>query len=238
MLLCFMLVRAPAALWVYGAQSALPGLSVSTVEGSLWQGQAQGISWQWASRPMGLSRLRWQLKPWSLLLLSPGLELDANLHQQTFQGYLSLPLGQGLRLRDFSMVMPASQLPVPAPLPLSGRVRVDIGRLDIEDQAVSDAEGRVVLEAVQLHAQQSWQLGSFAAELTAQSGDIHARLFDLGGPGQLAGELQLAITGAYRLDTSLGIEDQQATGLAEVLPLLGEPAGQGRVRMQLSGKLW
>lgn len=238
MLLVCILARAPAALWVYGAQAALPGFTVTAVEGSIWRGQAQGLAWQWQSQAMGLSRLRWQLTPWSLLLLSPAVEVDANLHEQQFQGHISAPLGQSLRLREFTIVMPASQLPVQAPLPVSARVSVDIARLSVDERAISELEGRVALEGVQVHGQRKWALGSFAAELFAAQGDLHARLFDLGGPGRLAGEMQVATSGAYRLDTSLGLEAYQEDGLASVLALLGESGEEGQVRIRREGQLW
>lgn len=241
-LLICILVEAPASLLVLGLQREIPTLKVGSVSGSLWRGSAYSVSWPGTGQGRGvdLSRFSWKLKPWSLLLLSPAVELDAKYREQEFQGRVSTTLAGTWRLQEFNALLPAQALALPTPLPLSGRLSIAIDRLTVEgSRGFTEAQGRIALQDVSFQdGSRRWPLGNFAADLGTHQGQLKASMFDLGGPGSLEGEFLLAGGGQFSLSSLVAPRGDDGPLGQSLLTLLGEPTEDGRVRLQYSGQLW
>lgn len=238
-LLFFIVLLAPAGLLVGGLQQQLPGLKVSSVSGTVWRGEAYGLSWGSPRRGIALTTLKWRARAWSLLALSPAADIEGQLEEQQYSARLSLPLGHDLRLENLRAELPLAALAVNSPVPLSGRVSAEVARLTIDDDRIAELSGRVVLHDLVIEGQQRpLPLGSFAAELDQRDGELVAKLFDLGGPGKLEGELRLGLDGEYRTDSVIALASDSDESLRNWLPLLGEPTADDRYRLVQRGRFW
>lgn len=237
-LLVLLVVQMPASLLVLGTQRQWPALKITAVDGTFWQGRAYGLSCRWRGQVLALSTLQWRWRPGSLLTLRPALDIDARRGEQFYRGRLALSPGR-LQLQQVAAQLPLALWAEPRGLPLSGRVSIDLQRLDLDGDRIVQASGRVVVEqAVLMERHRQLPLGAFAAELGQRDGALRARLFDLAGPGQLAGELSLDLAGRYRWEAALVLREGADPALVNWLPLLGERRQDGGFMLRGQGALW
>lgn len=124
----------------------LPGLELVGVQGSLYQGQVTHLVWHGQS----LGRLRWQLKPWSLLGLTikEQITLDGPL-SGTFNVFQS-PLSKGVENLHLSFSAQALNRAVSLPFQTQGTFQVKLNKLALSNHRCQSASGQVDWKKPQL----------------------------------------------------------------------------------------
>lgn len=164
----FLIALAPAEWLLQRIQARVPELSWSGAEGSIWNGKVARV--QFAGWPV--QDLHWQLSPWSLLKLKPGLQLRCDGPALRAQAHVQIDRHGQLQVSELVADAPATTL---APL-----IRYPGIQLDGELQARFSAIG------VQLAAGAPPQLQRLDGQLDWSAASVRTPL----GLGQLGG-LQL-----------------------------------------------
>ncbi|GHD09740.1 hypothetical protein GCM10007052_08200 [Halioglobus japonicus] len=234
-LLVCLLVLAPARLvtvFIPAGQAQLQG-----VNGSLWHGTASRAVVSTQVGALQLGQLEWRIKPWSLLLLAPRVELRSQWGQQYLNAQLLVRGAEDIDLNAVDVRLPAELVKQVLPLELAGLVSLQASRLSVRAGVPVAAEGRLVWQQAGWRASGAIRpLGDYALELTSsENGNIAGEVITLSG--DLVAEGGLALEGnQYSVDVLLsgpGLDDRM---LQQSLQLVATPEGQN-FRVKLTGAL-
>ncbi len=233
LLLIALLASAPARLIVH----LLPADAVimQGVQGTLWSGQATRVLVASGSGYLHLGQMEWRLRPLSLLLFSPQLDLDSRWGLQRFAGSVKFGGSDVIELEDVDAVLDARLLRQYVPLELAGSVSLQLQYLTIEAGLSREGKGRLVWQdGGWVSPQGQRPLGSYALDFTQQQGEpLNAQVITLEGDVHAEGSIQL-LERNYDIDIRLdgpGLDDPQ---LRQALQLLAAPQGDG-FRVKLAG---
>ncbi|QFU75024.1 type II secretion system protein N [Halioglobus maricola] len=234
LVLC-LVVLAPARLvllFVPAGQAELQGVS-----GSLWHGAASRAIVRTDAGMFHLGELEWKLKPWSLLLLAPRVELSSSWGQQHLNALLTVHGSKDIDLAALDAQVPAELVKHFLPLQLTGLVSLQAPQIEIRDGLVTGAQGRLV-----------WQQGGWQAGGAPRSLGDYALEFNQLEDGTLAGEV-ITLAGELQAEGDLGLRGREYTvdvllsgpGLADPmleqsLQLVATPEG-GNYRVKLQGTM-
>lgn len=239
-LLGFILLQAPATLVYLALQTRLPELRVSGMAGTVWRGKAMGIAAPFGGQAVGIGKLDWQVRPWSLFLLHPGIDFQGRQDDQKFSGRLDLSLTSGWHLRDTTLELPLARLGQMETLPLDGTIEIDLDSLSVVDARLRAIEGRAWLRSATLFvAGKRFLLGDLAAELDMSGeGGLRADFVsDSAQPMGISGALVINPAGNYQLETVVALEADKFSDLERLLPLLGESLGGRQYRLVFAGNM-
>lgn len=232
--LVFLIIMMPAAWW-FRLLPLPAAIQHGPVTGTLWQGQIQQVQYQ----QLQLAELRWQLQPWSLLLLRAELQLDSGSMQQQHLPYLQAQLRLSpvaVEVRDALL-----RLPVPAVLPLlelplpvqaEGNLLFDVSRLVIREQQCHELTGSASwLDARLQPPTGTWlNLEHFHASLRCENNQPllttdPANILALAIDATVNQQGQLTVSGTLQPSAQLPDEVHQA------MRFVGTPDAQGRYRL-------
>jgi hypothetical protein len=184
-----------------------------------------------------LGRVEWRLRPWSLLLFSPRLAIDASWGNQLARGDVILRGGDAVGLRDFELLIDAALVQQLAPVALDGSLRADIARLELAGGEPLETQGRAVWQGAAWLAPAGRKLlGDYALELQQpEAGPLVGTVLTLAGPVTASGSIALEGR-VYRIDLDIGSEGAMDPGLQQALSLVAQPVSTG-YKLQLDGAL-
>jgi len=233
--LLFLVAELPAAR-LLGWLSLPPGVGLSGVSGTLWQGQVALVTWQGRR----LRAVGWRLNPGSLLLGHPSAQLTfADADGLSGKGELSWRGGWQVRALDLQA--PAEVLlaaaAVPWPVTVSGRVRLQIDEGQLEQANCLSLAGQVRWSQARLGT----PLGELAldeavAQLGCTQGRLQADVRQSSSQLSLKGRAELGSQGQYRFSGILEPGQELAPTLAGVLEQLGRRDSQGQIRLSAQGR--
>ena len=230
----FVIITTPAVWWL----RMLPvpaAVQFGQVSGSLWQGQIRQLQIQ----QVPFSDLRWQLNPWSLLMLRADITVTAGAIHQENQPYLSahiqlkpteIRVTNGLLKLPVATLLPLLQLPVP--VQATGELVLEINQLQVRDQECASLIGNASwLDAKLQPPVGSWlDLQHFHANLSCENQQpvlitdpANILALDVRATVNAAGKLQ--VSGTLRPAAELPAEVHQA------MQFVGAPDAEGRYRL-------
>ncbi len=201
----FALTRIPAT-WAAYFMTQGNTLGLSGVQGTVWSGQARLASIEIDNQQYSLGTLRWDLKPLSLLTLTPCADVNATLESQTIDGRVCAGLGGSVAVSDTSIDAPASLVQAGVPVPIQGQLVANIQLMEMNQGRLSALQGNLTWTNARIQAEGSWlSLGSFAAEAhyDAEQDALVADVFDLDGPIDLEVETRLPLAGGIFVEGDL-----------------------------------
>ncbi|MEO0436322.1 MAG: type II secretion system protein N [Pseudomonadota bacterium] len=215
-----------------GAPVQLSGLTGTALNGEAARAIANS-----PAGPIHLGRLSWSVNPFTLLTLSPKLDLESEWGRQRF----STRAGVGTdstSLSDVDASLPAALIRQLLPIALDGMLKLQLERFSLVDGVATEAQGRLVWEsAAWLTNTGARPLGTYVAELSSsEQGAISADILTLSGSVVIEGSAQFQ-GDRYELDLKLsGDGTPLDRELSQALSLLASPEGEA-FRMKLSGSL-
>jgi general secretion pathway protein N len=233
LLLCAnLLMTAPARLLyrlVPGEQLQLHGLS-----GTVWRGSASSVLLRLPQGYLELGAVHWALRPLSLLLLAPHLELRSEWGNQTLVGELVLR-GQ----RDLDVVYLEGQVAADllrhfAPVAIDGMLKLQLEGLQLRDGLPHSVSGRLVWQDAGWRSPRGpVPLGSYALDVQQPPGEaLHAQVITLAGPLQASGSVEL-LQRHYAVDILLSGEGNLDAQLKNMLAQIAVPEDAGfRIAMK------
>lgn len=212
-----------------------PNLRAAGLTGTAWSGQAAVIQVQ----GQNLERLRWQLKPWSVLLGQ--LELDLQLDGADLAGSATVGLKPdgSVQLSDVDLRLAGSQASTlfRAPMDLGGQFVLQLQSASLLGQKLQSADGVVRWQRAAVVSPFDQPLGEFVANLSSEAEGVKAQVKDEGGPLQLDGVATLKPDGSYSFNGSVTVRDTQQQLLVQGVKALGRPGPDGRVPLRYNGRI-
>jgi general secretion pathway protein N len=233
--LVFLVATFPAAVVARWAPPQL-GIDPGAVRGTVWSGALEGLA-------VGDSRLgpiRWEGRPWRLLLGEAVYDLDVEGKGLKAVGRLGWSLTGGtLSLRDLGLRLDAAVLRdlgvVPVQLEGTGEGRVT--RLDWRPGGLPLVEGELNWQGAILHLPARLDLGT--VELRATTDDGSSEITWDGQPGSVdvGGSLTLTPPVDYRVRLRVKPVAELDSSAERVLGMLGRPAPDGAYTLNFSGQI-
>ncbi|MFT4614215.1 MAG: general secretion pathway protein N [Bacteroidia bacterium] len=204
--------------------------------GTLWKGRAGRTMVSVPAGFLHLGTVQWSLRPWSLLTLSPQVNLRSDWGSQVINADLIIKGTQDLVVRELDARVDADLLRQFAPVALSGSFSTQLQEFELKDGLPYSAKGRVVWEnAAWVSPGGSVPLGSYALDVEQAPGEVlMGEVVTLSGPLQAEGELQLEGR-RYAVDILTSGDDALAGPLKNALSMLAEPGPDG-YRIVLDGE--
>lgn len=218
-----------------------PGLSVSGVQGTLWSGSAASI----AGDGLAVRDVRWNVRPWQLLLGRVSAAVEARLPD----GFVATDMVASPRSIRFANLRGGAALSsLTNVLPvrgMRGQASVALESLELEGNWPTRVVGELRLAGLEVAPfvsngrQQLLALGDYTVTFTAAPPrEIAARFVDNGGPLDVNGTVSIDATRSYTLDALIepraGADEQLVQGLTI---MTAEPDAEGRRRLTLTGSL-
>jgi hypothetical protein len=206
----------------------LPGDAVvmQGFRGTLWRGSASRVLVHAGAGYLHLGAVQWSLRPLSLLLLAPRLEIESRWGKQRLVGELIVRGARDLEMRDFDASFPAELVRHFAPVELQGTLSAQLTGLRLRDGLPQSADGRLVWQqAAWLSPMGSRPLGTYAVDFRQPpGGTLAGQIQTLSGPVEASGSIEL--TGrAYRIDILLAGQGPFEPQLQQALSLVASPRG-------------
>lgn len=175
------IVKTPAQWAAWFALESAPGLSLSGVSGSLWKGKAANAQLQIERESLQFGSITWQVKPLSLLSLSP----CAFLTSQNVTGELCASPNGNFKAKQLLVdQVPANLFERLVGVQLGGTGSATINQAKFDQMFVVDTiSGNLTWQNARLNIGDGWHaLGSFAADITESgNGGIKAQLTTIEG---------------------------------------------------------
>ena len=211
-----------------------PGMSLESVEGTVWRGRAN-VAWH-ALGPQAATNVRWQWRPAALLSGTMAYEVVANGNNLDGHGIVAHGLRAG-SVEDFTLDADASAIAAWIPLASAwqpgGHMRARIERLEWDGRELQGhAEAQWTDAALALSTVKP--VGTYALKLDAAGGPARVTVTTLKGPLRISGDGTLEGVARFAFTGEARAEGSDAAALAPLLDLLGprRPDGARALRFQ------
>jgi general secretion pathway protein N len=196
--------------------------------GTLWQGSASSSSLAVAGGWLQLGELEWRLSPWSLLILSPRIQLESRWGRQIVVADLQISPTGNLQLRDSSLSFSAELVKQWLPVALAGTLDLLLVEMELRDEMPVAGQGRLVWrDALWIGTRSRQALGDYVLEFTVAAGQqVSGTVSTLSGPVQVEGSFDVQGR-KYSVDATLRAEQGFDSELASALQLLAAPVDDG-----------
>jgi len=235
----FLIATLPAEQALVQLKAQLPAetktLRAAGLSGSIWSGRADVLE----VAGQRLDKVRWQLKPWSMLGGKLGLVLFLDGKEIAGQADLVVSQDGTVALADVDLRLPADRLSTMFKLPvgLGGQFTVKLDNAQLQGNQLQRINGVVGWQRAAVIEPLAQTLGEYTATLTSDESGIKADVKDVSGPLQLAGEATLTPDGRYAFNGTVLVRDRSQAMLVQGVQALGRPGADGRVPIKYSGRL-
>lgn len=213
-----------------------PAVYARGSSGTIWHGSYARVVIPMEQHDLALGRVGWSLDPWSVLRLSPEIDVVTQWGAQRIEMTLEAHLSGEVAISDLSARIDTTWVKNIIPLYVSGQLAVDADHLVWRDGAIDSAQARVVWENAAWAAYAGHvPLGTYVLDLSGASGQLVGTAGTLSGPLIVEGSVSLTER-AYQVNMSLSGPALNNSGLRDALTLLAVPAGD-EWQIALSGTL-
>ena len=222
--------RTPAAWAVWGVNKAIPSLWLGGIEGTLWSGKASSAQVDLGPATLPLGKVRWQLKPLSLLSLSPCIEFSTELPKQTVNGEICQSASGTSVIKNLDLYAPITSIEELLNVEASGMVSMQVASAEFDSQSkVINMDARFSWENARAYIAETWlTLGSFAATAEEDAnGGIKAKLFDLSGPYTTDLDANWQAASGWLFKGTIAPKESAPSMVVQGLEILGEEQDEG-----------
>lgn len=215
---------------------AADDLHVAGAQGTVWSGRAALAS----AGPLGFRDVRWQVRPWSLLLARPGGYLETGFGDGFLQSEVRIGRSEivltGLTA-TCSLSALASALPIAG---IRGQISLQLTELVLHDGWPTAARGQLRLGQLtvpSLVGGDPIALGNFNVILSGTDG-LRGTFQDQSGPMEVRGSAGLTAAGEYEISGLVRARPEADASLRRGIELLtGAPDADGMRTFSLTGTL-
>lgn len=228
-LFIFFLILAPARFLMV----LMPGgflQSAGVIRGSLWEGNASSVVVSVNGNAIALGSVHWKIKPLSVLLLSPVMQIDSQWRQQRLFSEFQVAMSGNVQIDSLKLSVPAGIAKHWLPLNLGGQLILNATQIGVVDGALQGGEGILQWKNASWRADTgAVLLGNYQAKISVEDNVVMLSLDDKNEPVGASGWLQLS-PDTYSADLSI-ISQHPAIGNA--LSLIAT-RNEGGYRLKLS----
>jgi general secretion pathway protein N len=238
--LLFAIATLPATLLAPYLQRA--GLEAAALTGSIWNGQATGLTWR--SAPLG--DLQWSIAPLEVLRGRVGGAVRLTRPDGSVTTRASISFGGELRLTDAQADLPVealSALPLGIPRKWRGRLSGRFEEIVVSGGWPTTLRGTLDMNGLVAPPPRNTSIGSYHVEMPdpgatdTPAGELNARVNDKEGPFSFEGRFTLAKDRSFLLEGMLAPRGDTPPPLVRSLELLGPADANGRRPVSVSGTL-
>lgn len=236
--LVFLLVTLPADRAYGWLKESLGGGVLYEASGSVWSGKADALVVQGKT----LRSFTWQFTPGSLLRGRVAYDVTFNNSDAWAKGNLGVTLGGTLVLSALKGQFAAHELQsyLPrSPARIEGTVLLTLEAAHYvpAEKRVETVMGEVVWKNAAITVIDRATLGNFKMVLTTTETGINAVIKEDGkGPLQAEGTGLLKTDRSYQFNGVVRVTDNARNDLVQGLRFIGQPDGQGGVKLSYTGK--
>jgi general secretion pathway protein N len=234
----FLALTLPASLlfgWVLAPDSPL---GIASPQGTPWHGHAGELIYDGSS----LGRVSWDVHPWALFSGRLDYDLAIDSAMTHLQGEAVLTSSGKITATDIrgplalSTALEWLTLPLPAGA-ASGRLRLDLDRVVLENNRPTVIKGRVALDDLHALWPRPMPLGAYVAGFKTNDNTIQGHAHDTGGPLDLDATIHIKPNGRYQLHGTITPRGNAKSGLKQALGYLGRTDSSGTTHFSFSGDL-
>jgi len=233
----FMLVTFPAEYAYQLVQARIKNLSLSSVNGTLWNGSAGFV--QYRSTPLG--SFSWSLHPHDIL--RGHLETDFSLTSDQLQtkGTAGREIFGTAYTKNLEGYVPAAllgkQLGIKTVIP-TGKLHFSMQRMEFSPKGrLESAVGRITWEQAGISSPAQAILGNLNVLISTEKEGIVFNISDENSPIKVKADLLVCPDGKYELNGKLIPTPAAQTGLSKSLTMLGKPDKNGVIKIKYAGRL-
>ena len=213
---------------------APPGLVLSGISGSIWNGKAA----QGSAANFYLSDLSWRLRPLSLFTLKAAYHIQATPAAGFMEADVALSPGGTVSLAGLNAAVPLAALSAIVPMNgIAGDVSVQLDRLVIDDGFPTEVNGTIEVSNLVLQALSQGTVGDYRAVLETADDAIRGTVEDVSGVLDIDGSLVLGRDRTYSLVGKVAAGPNAPATILEQLRYLGSPDADGKREFRFEGSL-
>ena len=211
---------------------APPGVAVSGLSGTVWNGQAAAATVD----GLFLRDLAWKFRPQSLLTGKLGYSINAEPATGFIDTELYIALGGKITARDLAASVPLELLAgVLQADGLQGNANARFEELTVRDGTLTAATGTLEVSSLVHPLAGNTPLGGYIAEFTTQDDAVHGSVEDNNGVVDLAGSLRLTPDRRFEFSGLVIASANTPRSLAEQLRFLGPANNRGQHTLEFDG---
>ncbi|MDO6707485.1 type II secretion system protein N [Photobacterium sp. 1_MG-2023] len=228
------------ASWLWQFVPSPPGLTVTGIKGTLWDGNASQARWQ----QWDLGEVGWEMSPWKLL--TGHVLLDVTLGRGSPLDYRGKGLlgvnFDGPYAKDFSLHLSAQQvsqlMPLPVPLTLGGSFELQLSEYRFAPPYCETLDGQLIWHGASIGT----PLGEIDpdtanAMLSCNDGQLMATIKQESSQVTSEWQASLSPNQTYHLNGWFKPGAELPGGLRDQLKWVGNPDADGRYPIRYSGRL-
>lgn len=211
---------------------APPQVVMSGISGTIWSGQAREATVD----GFYLRDLNWRFQPLNLFTAKLGFALESKFASGFAEGDIAIGFGS-VRARNLRALIPLDAIQSASLAGARGSLSADIVELQIADGLPVVADGSLEVAGLLLPLVHREPIGGFKAEMITSDSGISASIEDTAAVIDLAGSVQIAADGVYKLTAQIGAVENTPPQLREQLRFLGSANDRGQHELRLEGRL-
>lgn len=230
------LVVTTPARWLQNFIPPNSPVTLQSVTGTIWKGEATQLSWQ--KNPLG--KLDWTLQPLSLLTGKLGANFNLENEGILVNGKALIDRKQQVKLTDTRADIEINKLPLDTARMLitaEGRINADVRKLIIINQTIDSADATLVWKTASISAPIAMPLGEITLEVSGENGNLTGKLKSNNSPVDASGTLAIAKNGQLTSNIRLKPNSKTPQDIRELLPALGKQERDGSVKLHYQGRL-
>lgn len=233
--LVFLVVGLPAVYVTDWAGKRFPGLQLTGISGSVFDGRADAARFG----AMTLGAVDWNFDWLAPFTLGVGYRVHLQDTDHDLSARLDTGFG-GLTVRGLKGRVSVASLDRWLPLPthsVSGSLVLDLKQLRWKADRLQSAAGQMELDDGAMTWPAPYTLGSFRMDLeAASSGGTAGQIHDVASPLRLDAKFTLGVDGHYHLAGTLAPKDASDAGTRKLLANLGTPDSTGQYPFDFNGQ--
>ena len=235
--LCSLIYLAPAKTIIDLVIADNANLSLSGVEGSLWNGSAENARFN----KHQIDKLSWSFSAWRLLTAKLSYDVNGFYKDNSFVGTIGYSPTNTFSLNDFSTTIDAYTVGQLAGLPvgeLGGTIEIDINKATWSQNTIPYIQGKTTWDQASITVVDKADLGEVVIEIDEDdTSPITAKINNTPGDLTIDGNAIVSEQGDYQLDISLKPASKANQNLRNSLKMIAKPLPDGSYKIVYKGDL-
>lgn len=234
----FLVATLPAAPVLKLVTRNQPGIEISGIKGTLWQGEADFFS---INNQIEIYKLRWDIIVWRLLLAELSADVQGDFQKHAFSAQVSITPTGRITGHDLHATISAPDLAALAAIPLAqldGMIDLDIGYTTWKQETAPVAEGVINWKKATVTVAETVELGNTRIDLKDDDNEgTLAIITNQGGTLKLDGKAHIDASNNYTLDLEMTPSPSSSKNLVNSLSMFARKQADGSFVVKSSGPL-
>lgn len=236
--LVFLIAGIPASLVATQLNKRIPTISITGVNGSLWNGSAQSVIIKPQKR---LDNLDWNTQIFRLLTGELSATIKTFYQQHEINADVGVTLFGNIVARNVQAQMNASDVAKLAQIPMaefSGNIDLQLDNVQWQQHQVPLIKGTILWSDAAITVAEKAKLGTVSIKLSDDdSYPLTADINNEGGDIKLEGQANVSDDGRYVLELDMLPTSQASRNIRSSLGMFAKPQPNGGFRLSNNGNL-